>query len=101
MTQQPEALLPTLEFWPDYGRGPLWAEGQWSDPVALGIPAVLAEDLSAWNAKYEEHALPITGAGDPDFIAEGVQLLAGTRRALAGRYRIVTTEPWWGEPPSE
>jgi regulator of protease activity HflC (stomatin/prohibitin superfamily) len=31
----------------------------------------------------------------------GPGLLAEVRQDLAGRYEVVVTEPWWGEPPSE
>jgi hypothetical protein len=31
----------------------------------------------------------------------GPGLLAEVRQDLAGRYEVVVTELWWGEPPSE
>jgi len=100
VTKPPQAVIPVLEFWPDYGPGPLWtAGGEWAEPLALGLPATLAERLSGWNAGYEEHRLPLEGPGDQVYIAAGVRLLADVRQALVGRYRVVTTEPWWGEPP--
>ena len=49
-----------LEFWPDYGRGPVWTDsGQAVDLDALGLDPELATELSAWNAAYDEdHVLP-------------------------------------------
>ena len=41
-----------LEFWPEYGAGPLWAEGVGVDPTQLGLPTELVERLVAWNARY-------------------------------------------------
>jgi hypothetical protein len=61
----------------------------------------LIADLRSWNSEYEEFKLPIDGEGDPDWVSRGVELLARTRAALAGRAIIVVTEPWWGEMESD
>jgi hypothetical protein len=91
----------TLEWWPDYGRGPLWRVsgrgGQPADPGALGLPLELAARLAAWNGDYAEGKLPLTGVGDHEWLEQGAGLLTEVRRCLAGRYDIVVTEPWWGE----
>jgi hypothetical protein len=102
VTQATDAELPPLEFWPDYGPGPLWQRGGTpADPAALGLPADLVERLRAFNDAYEEERLPVEGGGDPDYLTTGVRLLADVRDALDGRFRVVVTEPWWGEPASE
>jgi hypothetical protein len=102
VTAKPEASLPLLEFWPDYGPGPLWdAQGQAVEPHALGLDADLANRLLAFNAAYEEKRRPVDGPGDPDYLAEGSRLLARVRAALGGRFRVIVTEPWWGEEPQE
>jgi hypothetical protein len=95
------SLLPCLEFWPDYGPGPLWHDGSAADLVALGLSGPLASRLTDWNSEYEERRLPVDGPGDPNYLAAGVSLLAQLREALAGRFRVVVTEPWWGEQPSD
>ncbi len=89
-----------LEFWPEYGPGPLWAEGDRVDLTELGVPSELADRLLAWNARYEEERLPLEGPCDTDWLGEGRRLLAETRTALADSHCIVVTEPWWGEEPS-
>lgn len=88
-----------LEFWPEYGTGPLWAGVDGVDLGQLGLPIELVERLVAWNACYEDERLPMEGPGDPDWLGEGKRLLAETRTALAGSCRLVVTEPWWGEEP--
>ena len=87
-----------LEFWPDYGGGPLW----WPDGAAVDLASLpLSEELrsrvQAWNARYEEAKLP-SEANDVAWLAEGKVLLAELRHALSDRL-IVVTEPWWGEEP--
>jgi hypothetical protein len=88
-----------LEFWPEYGAGPLWDEGAGVDPTQLGLPTELVERLVAWNARYGDERLPMEGPGDPAWLGEGRRLLAETRTALAASHRVVVTEPWWGEEP--
>jgi hypothetical protein len=88
-----------LEFWPEYGAGPLWDEGAGVDPTQLGLPTELVERLVAWNARYGDERLPMAGPGDPDWLGEGRRLLAETRTALEASHRVVVTEPWWGEEP--
>lgn len=83
-----------LEFWPDYGPGPLWASGVAVPPDGLGLPDDLAEQLRAWNAQYEEDKLPIDGPGDGEWLNEGRRLLGALRSAL-GTATVVVTEPWW------
>lgn len=92
----------SLEFWPDYGRGPLWHKtGSPADLASLGLPGDLAERLRAYNSAYDEARLPIEGNGDSAYIAEGERLVAETRAALTGRFRVIVTEPWWGQLPSD
>lgn len=45
--------------------------------------------------------MPLDGAGDSYYLAEGQSLLAEVRAALGPRYRVVVTEPWWGEPEED
>lgn len=89
-----------IEFWPDYGPGPLWTDkGKVASPTELGLPGELAVRLDTFNAAYEEWRLPREGPGDPAYIAEGIALLAAVRSAIRPEYRVIVTEPWWGEPP--
>lgn len=72
-----------LEFWPDYGKGPLWTER--GTAVALDEIALLtdlAERLRAWNRQYSEEKIPIDGAGDAAWLREGTDLLRRTRGRL-------------------
>jgi hypothetical protein len=91
----------TLEWWPDYGCGPLWKAsgrgGRHADPGALGLPLELGARLAAWNGDYAEDKLPMAGGGDREWLEQGAGLLAEVRRFLAGRYDVVVAEPWWGE----
>ncbi|HEX5534869.1 MAG TPA: hypothetical protein VFX33_14105 [Actinomycetales bacterium] len=43
--------------------------------------------------------MPIEGPGDSAWLCEGRQLLREIRTALGNEYRVVVTEPWWGEDP--
>lgn len=90
-----------LEFWPDYGPGPLWTEkGKPVDLESLGISPELAERVLLWNSQYEEDRIPVDGPGDSEWIADGVDLLRQLRTDLGRSVEIVVTEPWWGEPPN-
>jgi hypothetical protein len=95
----------TLEWWPDYGGGPLWKAsgrgGKHIDSETLGLPLDLAARLAAWNQRYTEDKLPVSGDGDREWLEQGVRLLAEVRRCLASRFDIVVTEPWWGEAPHD
>ncbi|WP_097188893.1 hypothetical protein [Ornithinimicrobium cerasi] len=89
-----------LEFWPDYGAGPLWTEdGKPADLGALELPSDLVEQLKTWNAQYAEEKLPIEGVGDHAWLDEGARLLGRTRDVLGPRVAVVVTEPWWEPPP--
>ncbi len=47
------AQLPVLEFWPDYGPGPLWlGNGKAADLDSLGLSIDLVARLRAYNAAY-------------------------------------------------
>lgn len=90
-----------LEFWPDYGPGPLWCEGgEPADLRSLGLPNELVEELEFWNGQYAEEKIPVDGNGDSAWLAEGECLLRRTRDALASHFEVVVTEPWWGEDPT-
>jgi hypothetical protein len=94
--------LPRLEFWPEHDAGPLWdADGRPATGDHLGLPPELVGRLEAFTAAYAEERLPIDGAGDQDYLAFGAHLLADVRAALAGRFVVVVTEPWWApvSPP--
>lgn len=100
MAQADATTLELLEFWPDYGHGPLWwRRGTPADLDALGLPGDLTQRLKMFNDAYEEQRLPVNGAGDAASLTAGGHLLFEVREALAGRFRVVVTEPWWGEPP--
>ena len=62
--------------------------------------AGLVESAAAWNAAYEENKVPIEGPGDAAWLREGIRLLHEIRGALGNEYRVVVTEPWWGEDPA-
>jgi hypothetical protein len=89
----------TLEFWPDYGSGPLWEDGKAIDPLSIGLPHELADEIAAWNREYVEDKLPLEGRGDVAWLNEGVTLLHRMRAALGVGIPVVVTEPWWGEDP--
>lgn len=90
-----------LEFWPDYGPGPLWTEdGKPADLRSLALPSELVEELEFWNAQYAEEKIPVDGNGDSAWLGEGRSLLRRTRDALASDFEVVVTEPWWGEDPT-
>jgi hypothetical protein len=88
----------TLEWWPDYGRGPLWQPaglgGTHVEPASLGLESDLADRLAKWNAEYDDDKLPNEGGGDDSWISQGIDLLAEVRHQLMGRYRVVVREPW-------
>ncbi len=83
-----------LEFWPEYQGGPLWAaKGKSVDLSALAIPVELRARGETWSAQYADERLPIDGAGDPEWVSEGVVLLAALRDAWAMATR------WWSPSP--
>jgi len=85
-------------LWKAPGRG-----GQLVDSGALDLPLDLPLDLAArlatWNQRYAEDKLPITGEGDPEWLEQGIGLLAEVRRCLVGSFDVAVSEPWWGEEP--
>jgi hypothetical protein len=88
----------TLEFWPDYGAGPLWdSAGQAVDPLSLPMSPELGKQVVSWAAKYAEDKIPIDGAGDTAWLEEGRRLLRLVRRALCETHDVVVTEPWWND----
>lgn len=84
-----------LEFWPDYGVGPLWLDGRSVDPTDLNLDVALAKRLRDWNARYEEWKIPLEGPGDEGWLAEGRQLLQDVRQVLSREYDIGANEDWW------
>jgi hypothetical protein len=84
-----------LEFWPDYGSGPLWTHGAVISPSDVDVDPSLAERLIRWNAEYTEDKIPLDGPGDSRWMTEGRNLLAELRSETASRITIITTEPWW------
>lgn len=93
--------MTVLEFWPDYGPGPLWTEdGKPFDLTTLDVARGLVESVAAWNAAYLEDKVPIDAPGDAAWLREGRRLLHEIRIALGNEYRVVVTEPWWGENPT-
>lgn len=88
-----------LEFWPDYGQGPLWDAGRTIDLEDLCLPPALIERIHRWHEVYDEDRLPIDGPGDDAWLAEGKSILASIRGSLTD-IEVVVTEPWWGEQPT-
>jgi len=86
-----------IEFWPEYGDGPLWEDGRAVDLQAAGLPAALVGRLRSWNDEYGDERLPIDGPGDAAWIAEGRALLSTVREAVGPQVEVIVTEPWWGE----
>jgi hypothetical protein len=91
-----------LEFWPDYGSGPLWNEdGKPVELESFGISAGLAARARLWNSSYAEDKLPLDGPGDAGWLVQGVDLLRQLRDELGDGIDLRVTEPWWGEAPSQ
>ncbi|HZE37745.1 MAG TPA: hypothetical protein VE172_02945, partial [Stackebrandtia sp.] len=82
--------MAVVEFWPEYGSGPLWLDGAAVEPATL-VDADLAERLIAWNAVYADAKLPLEGDGDAAWIRRGGRLLGLVRRQLAGTHEVVVT----------
>lgn len=85
----------TLEFWPEYDSGPLWAAD--GEPVPLDelpLPDDLRSRLMAWNDEFEDAKLPFD-QHDEDWLQLGRVLLVEVRRELEPRYKVSVTEPWW------
>lgn len=40
------------------------------------------------------------GTGDPGYLAEGIDLLSAVRAAIRAEFKVLVTEPWWGEDPT-
>jgi hypothetical protein len=95
------AGVTVLEFWPDYGPGPVWTEdGVAVDLGQLGVEPDLVAEVMAWNGAYSEEKVPVDSSGDAAWLGEGKRLLGEVRSALGAEYRVVVTEPWWGEEPT-
>jgi hypothetical protein len=92
-----------LEFWPDYGSGPLWStNGTVVDGAAIGLQPDLLFRLRTWNSAYAEDKLPMDKIStNPGWIEQGRDLLAEIRQALGEGYELKTTEPWWGDSADE
>jgi len=86
-----------LEFWPDYGAGPLWLGGRAVEPEDLELDPSLATRLRDWNARYEEWKIPLDGPGDEEWLAEGRQLLQDVRQVLGPAYELGANEDWWDD----
>src|SRR5688572_27675917 len=49
-----------LEFWPDYGPGPVWTDdGKPVDLAQLGVDPDLVAEVAEWNGAYSEDKVPI------------------------------------------
>jgi len=87
-----------LEFWPDYGSGPLWTHGAVISPSDVDVDPSLAERLIRWNAEYTEDKIPLDGPGDSRWMTEGRNLLAERRAKLPAESR--SSRPSLGGPSS-
>jgi hypothetical protein len=87
-----------LEFWPDYGSGPLWTHGAVISPSDVDVDPSLAERLIRWNAEYTEDKIPLDGPGDSRWMTEGRNLLAELRAKLPAESR--SSRPSLGGPSS-
>jgi hypothetical protein len=85
-----------LEFWPDYGSGPLWTHGAVISPSDVDVDPSLAERLIRWNAEYTEDKIPLDGPGDSRWMTEGRNLLAELRAKLPAESR--SSRPSLGGP---
>ena len=88
--------MQVIEFWPDYGSGPLWGEdGRAIDPRSVGLSARLASELAAFNRSYSEDFIeePASAAAR-EYRARGRGLLSELRRELAGVCQVVVVEGW-------
>jgi succinylarginine dihydrolase len=83
-----------VEFWPEYGSGPLWIGGSTVEPAELGS-AELAERLIRWNDDYADDKLPLEGEGDPAWLAEGKELLDAVRVQLPDTHVVLVNEDWF------
>jgi hypothetical protein len=64
------------------------------DPATV-VSVTLARRLLSWNGDYGEAKLPLDGAGDAEWLAEGKRLLNSLRAELPATHEVIVTEPWW------
>lgn len=89
-----------LEFWPDYGAGPLGGDdGKPADLGALGLPNDLVSRLADWNRRYEEDPLPADGAGDSRVPGSGSPTASGVPRGAARHGSCTGFRAMVDEPP--
>jgi len=86
-----------LEWWPDYGDTLLWAPGGIRVTMTeVGLSDAFQRRALTWLAAYDDRMLPtVDWPGDDRWIAEGARLFAAARAELAGRYDVVSEEPYW------
>lgn len=93
-----------LEWFPDFdGRLLHLRVGLGGVVVALEdlpLSPQTAESLRVWIGAYASDKLPTQQMGDQGWIDEGIVLLARCRGELRPEYRVVVSEPWWGESPA-
>ena len=98
-------MTEVLEWWPDHGSGPLWKRsgrgGVSVDAASLGLSPDLVARLTEWNADYSDDKLPPESNRDSAWVSQGIELLAEVRQHLLGKFKIIVTEPWWGELPHD
>lgn len=82
-------FVTTLEFWPDYGPGPIWLNGSAIAPAEI-LSASLAKRVRLWNDAYDEAKLETEN--DPAWTAEGKRLLDAVRAELADTHEVIVTE---------
>lgn len=98
-----------LEFWPDYD-GFLWdVDGKAVTLDSLALSDDLVARARSWASSYDDEKLSIDdqgdepsvgNVGDPKWLGEGADLFEVLRLALAPKYELVVTEPWWGTKPT-
>ena len=87
-----------MEFWPDYSNALLHEDGRVVPIEALALSSSLTAKALAWLAAYDDAKLdPLTQ--DDAWIAQGRQLFAQVRDALAARgIEVFDWEGRWGAP---
>ena len=83
-----------LEFWPDYSRVLLHADGKPVPLSELPLPSEVADQANAWVARYDDAKLLPGDGRDEPWIAEGRALFGVIRSSLAAHG--IALDDWEG-----